>query len=388
MKKFLCMAITVMMLLTLAILPALAESSPLMYKVTDKDGHSIYVLGTLHMADKDTLPIRGLDEILGNVDRVIFELSAEDMEKVVHAGELAGADAAQLAGSIENDVPVFVLDNGLSEETLNLLAGFFSRAFQQEMEADNLRMISVPVLYQMLQAQLSAMSGYDSSKSVDFAVYEKAKELGKKIEGAETIAEQVKAVNAEGVNQVASEKQINLVPTLAVSYVGFKQGWPTYDRCHPGAGNAMRNAHDAGVLVGFGTDDFQKDFGKMPAVEWVARSEFGVSNLDLLKQATINSAKICKCDKKYGTIKVGKVADFAIFDGDPLTDLMVFNAPAAFVFKNGQVVAQNGVVRTVVSKGWPTEPATPPAIRKEGAHGGYRYHQGAGGDQVPHARVP
>ena len=208
MKKFLCMAITVMMLLTLAILPALAESSPLMYKVTDKDGHSIYVLGTLHMTDKDTLPIKGLDEILGNVDRVIFELSAEDMEKVVHAGELAGADAAQLAGSIENDVPVFVLDNGLSEETLNLLAGFFSRAFQQEMEADNLRMISVPVLYQMLQAQLSAMSGYDSSKSVDFAVYEKAKELGKKIEGAETIAEQVKAVNAEGVNQVASEKQI------------------------------------------------------------------------------------------------------------------------------------------------------------------------------------
>lgn len=144
----------------------------------------------------------------------------------------------------------------------------------------------------------------------------------------------------------ASEKQINLVPTLAVSYVGFKENWPTYDKCHPGAGNAMRYAHDAGVLVGFGTDDFQKDFGKMPAVEWVARSEFGISNLDLLKQATINSAKICKCEKKYGTIAAGKVADLAIFDGDPLEDLMVFNAPAALVLKNGAIVAENGVVRT------------------------------------------
>lgn len=145
---------------------------------------------------------------------------------------------------------------------------------------------------------------------------------------------------------VASPKTINIVPTLAVSYVGFKQGWPTYDKCHPGAGEAMRMAYEAGVNVGFGTDDFQKDFGKMPAVEWVSRSEFGIPNIDLLKMATINSAKICKCEKKYGTIKVGKTADLAVFDGDPLTDLMVFNAPAAYVFKNGKVVAERGIVHT------------------------------------------
>lgn len=136
----------------------------------------------------------------------------------------------------------------------------------------------------------------------------------------------------------------NLVPTLAVSYVGYKDGWPTYDVCHPGAGNGMRMAHDAGVLIGFGTDDFQKDFGKMPAVEWIARSEFGISNIDLLKQATINSAKICKVDKKYGSVKVGKVADFAIIDGKPDEDLTVFNKPCAYVLKNGQIVAREGKV--------------------------------------------
>lgn len=136
----------------------------------------------------------------------------------------------------------------------------------------------------------------------------------------------------------------NLVPTLAVSYVGYKQGWPTYDVCHPGAGNGMRMAHDAGVLIGFGTDDFQKDFKKMPAVEWIARSEFGISNIDLLKQATINSAKICFMDKKRGSIKVGKIADFAVIDGKPDEDLNVFNKPCAYVLKNGKIVSRDGVV--------------------------------------------
>lgn len=152
-------------------------------------------------------------------------------------------------------------------------------------------------------------------------------------------------LNQDNVDAIlAKDKKTNLVPTLAVSYVGFQKGWPTYDVCHPGAGNGMRMAHDAGVCIGFGTDDFQKDFLKMPAVEWVARSEFGISNLDLLKQATINSAKICLCDKKYGSIKVGKIADFAVIDGNPDEDLLVFNNPCAFVFKNGQLVARDGVV--------------------------------------------
>ena len=135
------------------------------------------------------------------------------------------------------------------------------------------------------------------------------------------------------------------IPTLAVSYVGFKQGWPTYDDTHNGAGNAVRMCHDAGVLVGFGTDDFQKDFRKFPAVEFVARSEFGLSNLDIIKQATINSAKAMKLDKKKGTIKVGKIPDLAVFDGRPDEDLMAFNEKAAYVIKDGNVVVEHGVVR-------------------------------------------
>lgn len=158
-------------------------------------------------------------------------------------------------------------------------------------------------------------------------------------------------LNQDNVDAIVKNGfKTNLVPTLAVSYVGFKGGWPTYDVCHPGAGNGMKMAHDAGVLIGWGTDDFQKDFKKMPSVEWVARSEFGISNLDLLKQATINSAKICKMEKKRGSIKVGKTADLAVFDGKPDEDLNVFNSPCAYVFKNGQVVAREGIVHTAEVK--------------------------------------
>lgn len=149
----------------------------------------------------------------------------------------------------------------------------------------------------------------------------------------------------ENVEQIVKHGfKTALVPTLAVSYVGFKDGWPTYDVCHPGAGNGMRMAHDAGVLIGFGTDDFQKDFKKMPAVEWIARSEFGISNIELLKQATINSAKICEVEKKKGSIKVGKTADLCVIDGKPDEDLAVFNSPCAYVIKNGKLAARNGVV--------------------------------------------
>ena len=92
MKKILCMVIIAIVALSCAVAPAFAESHPLMYKVTDQDGHTIYLLGTLHVINQETLPIANLDDVLGKVDTVIFELNEADMEKVV-SGELAQASA-------------------------------------------------------------------------------------------------------------------------------------------------------------------------------------------------------------------------------------------------------------------------------------------------------
>ncbi|QLE83620.1 amidohydrolase family protein [Shewanella sp. Scap07] len=47
----------------------------------------------------------------------------------------------------------------------------------------------------------------------------------------------------------------------------------------------------------------------------------GMSNLEVLKTATINPAKTFGMDHQIGSIKAGKLADLIVIDGDPLTDI-------------------------------------------------------------------
>jgi predicted amidohydrolase YtcJ len=42
-----------------------------------------------------------------------------------------------------------------------------------------------------------------------------------------------------------------------------------------------------------------------------------ISALDALKAMTIGSAYLLHCDDEYGSIEVGKFADFAVLDADP-----------------------------------------------------------------------
>ena len=202
MKKILCLAIVAILTLCCAALPALAESHPLMYKVTDKEGHSIYLLGTMHVISRDTLPIARLDEVLGQVDRVIFEVSEADMEKLAN-GNVSEAEASQAGLTMK------VEDNGLSDDTLGLVAGFLSAAYNQTVDPAMLRQLALPVLAQMLQAQFMTLAGYDASgHGVDLEVFRKARQLSLKIEGVETIEDQMGALNAESANAALTEKQI------------------------------------------------------------------------------------------------------------------------------------------------------------------------------------
>ena len=202
MKKILCLAIVAILTLCCAALPALAESHPLMYKVTDKEGHSIYLLGTMHVISGDTLPIARLDEVLGQVDRVIFEVSEADMEKLAN-GNMSEAEASQAGLTMK------VEDNGLSDDTLGLVAGFLSAAYNQTVDPAMLRQLALPVLAQMLQAQFMTLAGYDASgHGVDLEVFRKARQLSLKIEGVETIEDQMGALNAESASAALTEKQI------------------------------------------------------------------------------------------------------------------------------------------------------------------------------------
>lgn len=92
----------------------------------------------------------------------------------------------------------------------------------------------------------------------------------------------------------------------------------------------------AGISVGFGTDLDMSFAEKYPGLEFYSRVDMGVDNIAVLKQATINSAKIVHMDDVLGTVKAGKWADLVVIDGNPDEDMNVMKQYPTHVFKEGK----------------------------------------------------
>lgn len=105
--------------------------------------------------------------------------------------------------------------------------------------------------------------------------------------------------------------------------------------------SCIRNAYENhNILIGWGTDISLADYKRCPYVEWHTRKEeLGFQNIDLLKQATINSAKLLKMDDKIGSVKCGKLADLILVDGNPVDDITVMYKRPELIIKNGEVVS-------------------------------------------------
>jgi imidazolonepropionase-like amidohydrolase len=84
--------------------------------------------------------------------------------------------------------------------------------------------------------------------------------------------------------------------------------------------------HDSGIRVVLGTDDLA---GLAFHHEMALFARAGFSNATVLRLATIDAARALGLDKQIGTIAKGKLADFAIVDGDPLADLASIGAVVA-----------------------------------------------------------
>lgn len=164
--------------------------------------------------------------------------------------------------------------------------------------------------------------------------------------GVRTI-EHASMLDDEAIEMLKGNTVSYIVPTLTI-LVGMLDSMPESSQFMIAKAKNVINkvkegvtkAYKAGLTIGFGTDT-----GGCPAVhgnnadEFILRQEyFGMSSLDLLKQATINSAKIIMVEDDYGTIKSGKFADFVIVDGDPLEDISVLKNNIDTVVKWGKVV--------------------------------------------------
>jgi len=71
-----------------------------------------------------------------------------------------------------------------------------------------------------------------------------------------------------------------------------------------------------GVTVAITTDHPVSRIQYLPLCAALAAKE-GLGEFDALKAITIDAAKICRVDHRLGSLKVGKDADFVIFDGSP-----------------------------------------------------------------------
>ena len=101
----------------------------------------------------------------------------------------------------------------------------------------------------------------------------------------------------------------------------------------------LRHVKDYDVLVGWGTDTSLSFYQKQPYAEFEIRSkDLGFSNIEILQQATINSARLMMKDHLIGSVKEGKLADLIVVEGAPEKDLSAMYHRPAHVLKEGELV--------------------------------------------------
>ncbi len=102
----------------------------------------------------------------------------------------------------------------------------------------------------------------------------------------------------------------------------------------------VTKAYQKGLRIGFGTDQgitglYHGDNGE----EFELRKELiNMKEIDILKQATIDSATIIGVEEKLGSIKVGKIADLIAVERNPLEDITVMHNGVCKVIKSGVVI--------------------------------------------------
>lgn len=106
-------------------------------------------------------------------------------------------------------------------------------------------------------------------------------------------------------------------------------------------GDMMENfthAYKSGVKIAFGTDSGVSRHG-INAQEAVLMVKAGMSEMDVIKSATVSAADLINKSAVLGTIEEGKFADIIAVDGDPLSDISEL-LDVDFVMKSGVVYKQ------------------------------------------------
>ena len=164
------------------------------------------------------------------------------------------------------------------------------------------------------------------------------------IEAGCASVEHASYINEEGL-ALMKEKGTLWIPTY-ISVTGFqlphddynttiaRQRWP---HLVENLGRMIRKGHEMGVTIltavdsGYGPESVYRVSGEINAF-----IEFGMTPLQALQAATINSAIAYGLDRQTGAIEAGLEADLLVFDRDPLQQPSVLHNPL-MVMSNGRI---------------------------------------------------
>lgn len=168
--------------------------------------------------------------------------------------------------------------------------------------------------------------------------------------GIRTI-EHASYIDDECIDLMVKRKDlVATVPTYSIAYTLYRELYeggvlPEFvvkskDACVNMA-KGVEMCEKAGILVGWGTDLDMQMFDRYPGLEFTARAEFGAPNIQSLREATINSAKIAGLEEVCGSVKAGKYADLIVVNGNPDENIDVMKQLPKIVFKEGKMVSEN-----------------------------------------------
>jgi imidazolonepropionase-like amidohydrolase len=103
---------------------------------------------------------------------------------------------------------------------------------------------------------------------------------------------------------------------------------------------AIREAYRIGVKIATGADHYyEEDAINRISIEVERFVQFGMSNFDALRTATVNSAELLQIDDRTGRIEEGFEADMILIPGNPLTNIEALQ-DVLLVMSNGRLAVK------------------------------------------------
>lgn len=104
---------------------------------------------------------------------------------------------------------------------------------------------------------------------------------------------------------------------------------------------SIKKAYEKGIPIALGTDAGTPfNYHNNTAYEMELLARLNIPNMDILKIATINSARCVGVEKDYGSIEVGKQADLVCLEENPLDDISNVRK-IDNVIQSGKIVVDN-----------------------------------------------